>query len=102
MYRVVMLRRHGRRDDRSALQRDPGLVGMVDIYSMSVGGGVTTRYLRLSAPKHLSSSGEVLGLLEAPEFQTFTGDVFLVKGIETDDKGRQFVQEWWGRRVDKS
>ncbi len=98
MFRVVKLRRHGLRDDREALRRDPGLLGQIDIYFMPDPAGGQIKYLRLSAPKKMSCESDVIGLLQAPELLTFTGDIFLVRGIETDDKGRQFVQEWWGRR----
>ena len=98
MFRIVKLRRFGARDERGALLRDPGLVGKIDIFFMPDAGGGQVKYLRLSVPKSLSSDSDVLGLLQAPDFLTFNGDVFLARGIETDDKGRQFVQEWWGRR----
>lgn len=100
MFRVVKLRRHGRRDERSQVLRDPGLVGKIDIHFVSGPSGIgQVKVLRLRSDKMKEGQFEELGTLEQPDFQTFNGDSFLVKGIETDDQGRQFVQEWWGRRL---
>ncbi len=100
MFRVVKLRRHGKRDERSQVLRDPGLVGKIDIHFVAGPSGIgQVKVLRLSSDQMREGRFEELGSLEQPDFQTFTGDSFLVKGIETDDQGRQFVQEWWGRRL---
>lgn len=99
MFRVVKLRRHGKRDERNQVLRDPGLVGKIDMHFITGANGVgQVKVLRLSSAEMKAGQFEVLGTLEQPDFQTFTGDVFLVKGVETDDQGRQFIQEWWGRR----
>lgn len=102
MFRVVKLRKFGARDERSALLREAGLIGAIDMYSAAEKDGGQVRCLRLSEPIALSCEVRQIALLLHPEFLAFNGDSFLVRGIETDDRGRQFVQEWWGRRIASS
>lgn len=99
MFRIVKMRIDGRRDDREALRRQDGIVGTLNLHSVTDERGVQLQVLQLVSGEMQSGAFKELAALYEPDFKTFTGDQFLAKGYERTGGGREIVQEWWGRRV---
>lgn len=99
MFRIVKMRIDGRRDDREALRRQEGIVGSLNLHYQVDDRGGQIKVLQLTSSQMKAGVFEELATLFDPEFKTFNGDQFLVKGFERTGGGREIVQEWWGRRI---